>query len=116
MSDLTGVNDIVFANNDLFQEAGEDQGSTDKVHIRIQKRNGKKSITTIQGLATDLDLKKLIKAFKKSFNTNGTIVKDVEVGEVIQLQGDHRNNVKDFLIRYKVYSEQQENDIAIHGY
>ena len=36
-----------------------------KVHIRTQQRNGRKSITTVQGLDEDLDLKKICKAFKK---------------------------------------------------
>ena len=35
------------------------------VHLRIQQRNGRKTLTTIQGLPSDLDQKKLLKAFKK---------------------------------------------------
>lgn len=35
------------------------------VHIRIQQRNGRKSLTLVQGLASDLDLKKILKALKK---------------------------------------------------
>ena len=33
--------------------------------IRIQQRNGKKSLTTVTGLPADLDFKKILKAFKK---------------------------------------------------
>ena len=53
------------------------------VHIRCQQRNGKKCITSIQGLANlhpDLDFKKLLKAFKKQFSCNGSIVEDKELG------------------------------------
>ena len=39
-------------------------------------------------LTTEYDLKKLLKAFKKEFACNGTIVDDEELGQVIQLQGD----------------------------
>ena len=40
-------------------------GTEDKIHIRIQQRNGRKTLTTVQGIANDYDKKKLVKAFKK---------------------------------------------------
>lgn len=43
-------------------KAGE---KSNYVHIRIQQRNGRKSLTTVQGLTIDLDLKKILKALKK---------------------------------------------------
>lgn len=36
-----------------------------QVHLRIQKRTGRKAITTIQGLPKKVDFKLLLKAFKK---------------------------------------------------
>lgn len=42
-------------------------GTEDKIHIRIQQRNGRKTLTTVQGIADDYDKKKLVKAFKKVF-------------------------------------------------
>lgn len=33
----------------------------------MQQRSGRKCITTVQGLADDLDLKRILKAFKKNF-------------------------------------------------
>lgn len=35
------------------------------VHIRIQQRNGRKSLTTCQGIPEQFDLTRIIKAFKK---------------------------------------------------
>lgn len=35
------------------------------VHIRIQQRNGRKTLTTVQGLSADYDLKKIVRACKK---------------------------------------------------
>ena len=80
---------------DLFDDAagetttapGEKKKRRDIVHIRNQQRNGRKSLTTIQGLAEDLDLVKILKVMRKMFSTNGTILKDEEMGEIIQLQG-----------------------------
>ena len=50
---------------DAFDDADEKQGDQSKVHIRVQQRNGRKCITTVQGLADDLDVKRICKAFKK---------------------------------------------------
>jgi translation initiation factor 1 len=73
-----------------------------------------------------LDQKRLLKAFKKvSFHShinahlskvfacNGTIVDDEEMGEVIQLQGDHRTKVQQFLIEEKIAGKDQ---IKVHGF
>lgn len=53
------------APTDAFDEELGGGESKSKVHIRTQQRNGRKSITTVQGLDSDLDLKKICKAFKK---------------------------------------------------
>lgn len=82
-------------------------------HIRIQQRNGRKSITTVQGLAEDLNLKLILKTWKKSFTCNGAIVNDEEHGKVIQLQGDQRENVRDFLVSEEIIGK---DDIVVHGF
>jgi hypothetical protein len=55
-------------------------------------------LTTIEGIPSKFDLKKILKVIKKQFACNGTIVNDEKAGDVIQLQGDQRNAVKDFLV------------------
>ncbi|KAG4306362.1 hypothetical protein PORY_000350 [Pneumocystis oryctolagi] len=67
------------------------------IHIRIQQRNGRKTLTTVQGLPVEYDQKRILKVLKKDFACNGTIVKDDEMGDVIQLQGDQRVKVMEFL-------------------
>ena len=81
------------ANKDLLPA-----GTEDYIHIRIQQRNGRKTLTTVQGIADDYDKKKLVKAFKKKFACNGTVIEHPEYGEVIQLQGDQRKNICQFLV------------------
>lgn len=54
-------------------------------------------MTTVQGLPKKFDQKKILKVIKKAFACNGTIVSDTEMGEVIQLQGDQRKDVQEFL-------------------
>ncbi len=52
------------------------------VPCRIQQRNGRKTLTTVQGLSSDYDLKKIVRACKKEFACNGTVVEHPEYGEV----------------------------------
>jgi translation initiation factor SUI1 len=65
--------------------------------ILWKERNGRKTLTTVQGLPKKFDQKKILKVIKKKFACNGTIVNDTEMGEVIQLQGDQRKDVQEFL-------------------
>ena len=53
---------------DPFKEQVEDASAGGKdslIHIRIQQRNGRKTLTTVQGLSSDYDLKKIVKVCKK---------------------------------------------------
>lgn len=66
---MWGFSRCVYA-PDPFADAtkGDDRlpaGTEDYIHIRIQQRNGRKTLTTVQGIADDYDKKKLVKAFKK---------------------------------------------------
>ena len=94
-------------------EFDEDIKILEKVHIRIQQRNGRKSITTIQGLETDLDLNKILRSLKKNFKCNGSVTWHKEYGDVIQLQGDQRDSCKDFLVDHEIVKEEQ---VQIHGF
>ncbi|KAF8652713.1 hypothetical protein AX16_004217 [Volvariella volvacea WC 439] len=104
---------------DPFAEEGEllqdnqDVGSqADYIHIRIQQRNGRKTLTTLQGLPKQYDAKKLLKAFKKEFACNGTLVDDEKMGQVIQLQGDQRAKISTFLTDNGI----DRSTIKVHGF
>ncbi len=58
---------IVLCFVDPFAAADDDGGSAggNFIHIRIQQRNGRKTLTTVQGIHADYDLKKIVKACKK---------------------------------------------------
>ncbi|ORY11540.1 translation initiation factor SUI1 [Clohesyomyces aquaticus] len=105
---------------DPFAEADEDTGETKQsqnyIHIRIQQRNGRKTLTTVQGLPKKFDQKKILKVIKKKFACNGTIVVDTEMGEVIQLQGDQRKDVQEFLTDKKEGLGLDAKDIKVHGF
>jgi translation initiation factor 1 len=84
-----------------------------KVHVRLQMRTGKKSLTTISGMdCSKQELELILRPMRKMFNTNGTILKDDEFGLIIQLQGDMRDRVKEYLVRHEGY---ESTDIIMHG-
>ena len=101
---------------DPFADAakGDDEGGQDGlVHIRIQQRNGRKTLTTVQGLSAEYDLKKIVRACKKEFACNGTVVEHPEYGEVLQLQGDQREHICQFLTNCGLVKGDQ---LKVHGF
>lgn len=104
-----------------FNQFGTDFGETEKtptgqqqhIHIRIQQRNGRKTLTTVQGIDSKYDLKKIIKYTKKQFACNGTVVDHSEYGEVIQYQGDQREMLSKWLIDAKICEKES---IKVHGF
>ncbi|KAL0071471.1 Eukaryotic translation initiation factor eIF-1 [Marasmius tenuissimus] len=115
-----------FAEEDLGGETQDVGSQSDYIHIRIQQRNGRKTLTTLQGLPKQYDPKKLLKAFKKvqqqhfvsfravalEFACNGTLVEDEKMGEVIQLQGDQRAKISTFLTENGI----ERSTIKVHGF
>lgn len=100
--------------SDPFADTGDSEAqATNYIHIRIQQRNGRKTLTTVQGVPNEYDLKKILKVLKKDFACNGNIVKDSELGEVIQMQGDQRVKVSEFLI---TKLQLPKKNIKIHGF
>jgi len=101
-----------FAEGDPLRDTDDVGSQNDYIHIRIQQRNGRKTLTTLQGLPKQYDPKKVLKAFKKEFACNGTVVDDVEAGQVIQLQGDQRQKIFSFLVE----AEIPKATIKVHGF
>ncbi|RDB24137.1 Protein translation factor SUI1 [Hypsizygus marmoreus] len=104
---------------DPFADEGDPLGDSqdvgsqaDYIHIRIQQRNGRKTLTTLQGLPKQYDSKKILKAFKKEFACNGTLVDDEKMGQVIQLQGDQRAKISNFLTENGI----EKSTIKVHGF
>lgn len=100
---------------DPFADIEDSLAPGDKgyVHLRVQQRNGKKCLTTVQGLKEDFGYQKILKDLKKEFCCNGNVVNDKVLGKVIQLQGDHRKNVMNFLVKRKIVDKDR---IKIHGF
>lgn len=81
--------------------------------MRVQQRTGRKCITTISGIPEVFDVRKICKHLKKEFRCNGTVVDDDTYGEVMQLQGDQRTRVNDFLLEEGIVIRDQ---VRVHGF
>lgn len=103
----TAREQVIFTNmNNLLDELDEQDDSSQQqilqdqhVHIRTQQRNGKKCITIIQNMPDEYDLKKLVKALRKTYACNGAVVEHNVYGEVVILQGDKRMSIHEFLTK-----------------
>ena len=49
----------------------------------------------------------------KNLQCNGAVVKDKEYGDIIQLQGDHRSVVQEFLVDQEIITKDQ---LVVHGF
>lgn len=115
MADLDNIQNLG-GSFDPFADAAKEEAASapkDIVHIRVQQRNGRKCLTTVQGINPKIDLKKVIKAFKKEFACNGTVIEDEEFGKVIQLQGDQRTNASTFLTKQGICAKDA---VKVHGF
>ncbi|CCW62556.1 unnamed protein product [Phytomonas sp. EM1] len=83
-----------------------------QVHIRVQQRAGKKSVTTIQGLNPGLNFNRINREFQRRWGCNGTLIKTANAGTVIQLQGNWSENIKQFLLDEHMATE---TNLKIHS-
>lgn len=105
---------------DPFAEAENDNRQhalrENYIHIRIQQRNGRKTLTTVQGIPSKFSHKKILHVVKKKFACNGTSVHDGDLGDILQLQGDQRKHMQAFLTDRKSGLELDPTSIKIHGF
>ena len=92
---------------------------TGKIHVRVQQM-GRKWITTIAGLDDDLDLKRIARAMKKTLHCSVIVVskgsEEEDEEEVIQLQGDQREFLKEWLVVNEVLTEKEAKErMVVHG-
>jgi len=102
-------------NSTSFDQAEEDDGLRNfKVHLRIQKRSGRKTITIVEGLPANINSKKILKILRKSLYCNGSLQKDAEDNQIIQLTGDQRENVAKMFVEEGIVADKSY--IVMHGY
>jgi len=97
---------------EIDEETGDVVGNANYVHIRVMQRTAKKRLTTCEGLPQKLNFDKLLRALRKQLCCNGCLITDKDLGNVIQLQGDHRQGVFNFLTESGLVKPDM---IKIHG-
>jgi len=89
-----------------------------EVQIKVQKRNGRKCTTIVEGLegidfgkdAKIVDvLNNIATHLRKKFNCSVAVMKP---DNSLQMSGDHRDGVKEFLVSEKLVKADQ---IRMHG-
>lgn len=67
-----------------------------KILVKIIKKKFGKQYTVVEGLnASEIDIKSVAKKLKNKFACGGTAKKDV-----VELQGNHLNTIKDALVEF----------------
>jgi translation initiation factor 1 len=68
------------------------------VRLRLQHTTSRKSLTFVEGLPQQIDLRVALKSFRKAFYCNGYLVKDEATGmQRMVLTGDQRSEVMKYL-------------------
>ncbi len=67
--------------------------SSQRIHVTTDKKRYGKIVTIVKGFESGVDIKKIAKALKNELACGGTYKEDA-----IELQGDHRNKIKDILV------------------
>jgi translation initiation factor SUI1 len=116
--EFLNANDAI---NALFTEqptktaVGQQINRTGKIHIRTQQQ-GRRWLTTIEGLDEDLDQDRISRAMKKAFHCAAKAVKSPEGADIIMIQGNHRDDALEWLLAQEVISEKEGKErVVLHG-
>ena len=84
------------------------------IHIRVAKRGNRSYLTTVENITglglNDLEKEKLATTLKKMLKCGGSYVK---ADDLLKLSGDHRADIKKFLVEKKLCTDEQ---IKLHGF
>jgi translation initiation factor SUI1 len=91
-----------------------DEIKVGKIHVRTQQM-GRKWVTTLEGLDTDLDQKRIAKAMQRDLHCAAKVSTTKEETEVITLQGDQRDVLTEWLVTNMVLTEKEGKErLVIH--
>jgi translation initiation factor 1 len=81
-----------------FETYKEELFPEKEITISVNKRNSKKCKTNIYGWGEEYDLSKICSHFKNTYKCSGAVVENKNYGWVIELTGDNKKNIYEFLI------------------
>lgn len=108
------MSNTLFKPFDAFKDAEQQENSiiTGFLNIRVFKKSANSKITIIEGLPAIFNHPKILKHLRSTLSCNGHIIEDKEHGTIIQLQGEHKDAIKQFLLEDDFCREDQ---IRIYG-
>ncbi len=75
----------------------------EKIRVVLEKKRYGKTVTLIEGISGDVDIKNVLKELKNSLACGGTYK-----NKTVELQGNHTKRVKDRLIKLGFPAEKIE--------
>ena len=97
----------------IFDEIDTGDRINGLVHIWLRQRTSRKYITEVEGLAKDLNIKKIMKYWRHMFNVSVSRTHNKDGKRIIRLQGDQRDKIYKFLIEEKIIDKE---NIKTHGF
>lgn len=82
------------------------------VDIRITQRTKWKRFTVCEGLPAELNFNRVVRALKKTYSCNVYALTTRRHGTIIQMQGNHKDNLIDFLTETGICASE---NIRTHG-
>lgn len=105
--------------DDLTAEIDDALNNENKIHISTKQRNARQATTIIENIDTNPIIKKtnktlqmILTTMKKEFHCGGSCETNETDKNVIILQGDKRNNVKEYM---KKTFNLDDSSFIIHG-
>lgn len=86
-----------------------------KIHIRTQQQ-GRRWLTSVEGLGDEYDLGKIARDMKKCFHCSTSVAENTSGEEVVLIQGNHRDDVREWLLDNAFVTEKEaEERVVVHG-
>ncbi|WVZ03393.1 hypothetical protein V8G54_024199 [Vigna mungo] len=99
---------------DPFAEANADDsgaGSKEYVHIRVQQRNGRKSLTTVQGLKKEFSYNKILGFHDSETNNRRCILRLITQIHHIYSVSQRRDQIREIAEKLREYGKIREYSI-----
>ena len=89
---------------------------TESIFAKIAFMGSRFFLDELRMISHEIDLKRINRAMKRTFNCASTLKTGEDDEQIIQLQGDHRIDVKEWLIVNEVLTAKEaEERIVVHG-
>ncbi len=110
------MNTLMNFDQDDFFHTSNTVERISKIHIHVRQQ-GRRWITTIEGLDDDLDQARIARAMKKTLHCAAKAVYDDKHDrELIMLQGKHADEVATWLVVNEVLTEKEAKErLVLHG-